>query len=89
MSRVLRRADWPNLSNLYVFVAFLFSITRISADQSIFVGYLSEDCRRYSIDTVPPNACKNTQLDPENMVWTQQPDPENMVQTLDPDPVLS
>ena len=49
-SRVLRRADDPNLSNLCVFVAFLFLITRISADQSSFVGYPLEDCRRYSID---------------------------------------
>ena len=45
MSRVLRRADGPNLSNSYVSVAFLFLITHTSADQSTFVGYPSEDCR--------------------------------------------
>ena len=44
MSRVLRRTDSLNLSNSCVFVAFLFLITRISADQSTFVGYPLEDC---------------------------------------------
>ena len=42
-SRVLRHADGPNLSNSCVSVAFLFLITRTSADQSTFVGYPSED----------------------------------------------
>jgi len=51
MSRVLRHADGPNLSNPCVSVAFLFLITRTTADQSTFVGYLSEDCRRYSVDS--------------------------------------
>ena len=51
-SRVLRHTDGPNLSNSCVSVAFLFSITRTSADQSIFVGYPSEDCRQYSVDSV-------------------------------------
>ena len=49
-SRVLCRADGPNLSNSCVSIAFLFLITRISADQSTFMGYPSEDCRRYSVD---------------------------------------
>ena len=44
MSRVLRRVDVLNLSNSCVSIAFLFSITRISVDQSTFVGYPSEDC---------------------------------------------
>ena len=44
-SRVLRRADVPNLSNSCVSIAFLFLITRLSADQSTFVGYPSKDCR--------------------------------------------
>ena len=55
MSRVLRHTDGLNLSNSCVSVAFLFLITRFSADQSTFVGYLSEDSRRYSIDTVLPD----------------------------------
>ena len=55
MSRVLRHIDGLNLSNSCVSVAFLFLITRLSADQSTFVGYPSEDCRRYSIDKEEPN----------------------------------
>ena len=51
MSRVLRHTDGLNLSNSCVSVA-LFLITRLSADQSTFVGYPSEDYRRYSIDSV-------------------------------------
>ena len=49
-SRVLRHTDGLNLSNSCVSVAFLFLITHISADQSTFVGYPSEDCRQYSVD---------------------------------------
>ena len=49
-SRVLRRVDGSNLSNSCVSIVFLFSITRISAVQSIFMGYPSEDYRRYSVD---------------------------------------
>ena len=52
-SRVLRRVDGPNLSKSCVSVAFLFLITCTSADQSTFVGYPSEDCRRYPVDTRP------------------------------------
>ena len=53
MSRVLRRADGLNMSNSCVFVAFLFLITRTSVDQSTFVGYPLEDCRRYPVDIFP------------------------------------
>ena len=38
-SRGLRHTDGLNLSNSCVSVAFLFLITRLSADQSTFVGY--------------------------------------------------
>ena len=41
MSRVLRRADGPNLSSSCVSIAFLFLITRTSVDQSTFMGYPS------------------------------------------------
>ena len=61
MSRVLRRADGPNLSNSCVSVAFLFFITRTSTDQYTFMGYPSEDCRRYSVDTI---------LDPDDPSYT-------------------
>ena len=36
---------FTRVSNSCVSVAFLFLITRFSADQSTFVGYPSEDCR--------------------------------------------
>ena len=47
---VLHHTDGLNLSNSCVSVAFLFLITRLSTDQSNFMGYPSEDCRWYSID---------------------------------------
>ena len=59
MSRVLRHTDGLNLSNSCVSLAFLFLITRISADQSSFVGYPSEDCRLYSVDTYVCNLYSN------------------------------
>ena len=49
-SRVLRHTNGLNLSNSCVSVAFLFLISRSSADQSTFVRYPSEDYRRYSVD---------------------------------------
>ena len=50
MSRVLRRADGPNLSNSCVSITFLFLITRTSTDQSTFMEYPSEDCRASFVD---------------------------------------
>ena len=50
---VLRRADGLNLSNSCVSIALLFLIMRTSADQSTFMGYRSEDCRRHSVDIAP------------------------------------
>ena len=50
---MLRRSDGPNLSkspSLRLCVAILFLISRSPADQSTFVGYPSEDYRRYSVD---------------------------------------
>ena len=44
-------SDGLNLSNSCVSIAFLFSITRISTDQSTFMGYPLEDYQRYSIDS--------------------------------------
>ena len=44
-SRVLCRANGPNLSNSCVAISFLFLITRTSVDQSTFVGYPSKDYR--------------------------------------------
>ena len=52
---MLRRADGPNLSNSCVSVAFLFGITRISTDQSTFVGYPSKDYRRYFVNRHGPH----------------------------------
>ena len=49
-SRLLHRANGPKLSNSCVSVAFLFLITCTSADESTFLRYPSEDCRRYSVD---------------------------------------
>ena len=55
MSRVLHRADGSNLSNSCVSIAFLFLITRISADQSTFMGHPSEDCRASFVDITKGN----------------------------------
>jgi len=51
MSMVLRHTNGLNLSNSCVYIAFLFLTSCSTADQSTFVGYPSEDCRRYSIDS--------------------------------------
>ena len=64
---MLRRSDGPNLSkssSLRLCVAILFLISRSPADQSTFVGYPSEDYRRYSVDTLPP---LGEGIDPPNM----------------------
>ena len=49
---VLHHTDSLTLSNLCVSIAFFFLITCLSADQSTFVGYPSEDCRQYSVNNI-------------------------------------
>ncbi|XP_066316110.1 uncharacterized protein [Miscanthus floridulus] len=79
-SRVLRHTDSLNLSNSCVSVAFLFSITRLSVDQSTFVGYPSEDYRRYSIDAY--DEANQDVLEHSSGLLTATPDNEN--ETLGP-----